>query len=107
MKYLVKLFIDLGRKRYSQSCASSRAGEPFKRKTSPLRQSLLIHITYPATHAVSGRYESEGEGLGKHPHLLLDHAEIRGAHACTVTDHRNVSPPDNPPYVTQSPSSVR
>lgn len=57
------------------------------------------HIQPP--NAVTGGYETEGEGgwgarWGKHPHLLLDHAGIRGAHACTVTDHRDVSPPDNP-----------
>lgn len=66
------------------------------RKTSPHRQSFLIHITYPAAQRGHRRIRDGGGGWGKHPYLLLDHAEIRGAHACTVTDHRDVSPPDNP-----------
>ena len=49
VKYLVKLFIDLGRKRYSQSCASSRAGEPFD------EEDLSAQTVIPDTHHTSSR----------------------------------------------------
>lgn len=48
-KCLVKLFIDLGRKRYSQSCASSRAGEPFD------EDDLSAQTVIPDTHHISSR----------------------------------------------------
>ncbi len=81
VKYLVKLFIDLGREVFPVLCffLCRRA---FKRKTSVHRQSLLIHITEPSTYTVNSRcmqgatthaqfHKQEGHAPQRFPHSLL------------------------------------
>lgn len=57
VKYLVKLFIDLGKEVFPASFTKA-----FKRKTSQSRQSLPVHITYPFAHDVDSSLQLEIDG---------------------------------------------